>query len=888
MKKQIVFLVCSLLTFSWSQVDGAFSDSHSASSLSSWEVVGARTWSVNNGSVSSADNGNQGMLLRQQPSSNEGTMVAELSTDAWNGDQLGLVFGYKSASDYYFLAMKRQNPGSGVLKLFKSTLSGTSVKEVGNLTLGDPTTIRLEWIASQLTIRVAGVAVLFHTDPAGFAGRVGYGHTSAWNAFGSILQSSFSPTYTQWTYSGLIHMNTSATGLNLTSDQSTVFVPVELGPADVQWGTMSATGTDLRFVDAQGMVVPYEIETWQPELGLAKIWLRLSKLQKLPGDYVIQAYWGQSDNMAASDANLYASVGVLNWHKVVAAQESSPLVFDAGLNVSCLFGSTSTVGRIAEIPNLFRLELVSPLLARVTVQGQNPVDLPITDASRTVHFSLQYASTHSVSIYMDGVLVQAFTNIAPPAVATVLKMKGEAWDGLLSEVRVGAFQENSRLGLESSLLSTVAWRNYELGGSGLLPPSDFEAVASGSIIELSWTDQSSDEDGFLLRIGAAPGAWTSTKTIQENETTTSIPLVSCGGPWYFELVSLRGQDESSPVFAGPIATAACVAELDILSAVGYNQMDVSWKGNSLVYELQSKKSEDSEWTTIYSGPSKTFAHENLSCETEYSYQVRSTDQPAYSLIQAEMTGLCPPALASNLIANASIPGQIQLQWTRNGVNPEQWEVYRKSSNQTDYILLGSPIFAGVDQYQDATVVCGESYSYKVRSMKNAVYSDLSAAVNATAAFCGADKRSRDLILVNGMAMNSQSKPFEGTKTLEVNLYTTWNASGTPVYTEQFPNETLRNGFYQVTLGLRGDALSIVRLHQNLYYTITVDGVLQDSPRALAGNAYSVVNEWALSGMGNPISLQVPAGVGATFVDTQDRRLFMKTGPAISDWLEFKP
>jgi hypothetical protein len=110
---------------------------------------------------------------------------------------------------------------------------------------------------------------------------------------------------------------------------------VVLTPARIRY---SAAGADLRFSDATGMPLYYEIESWDPT-GTSAVWVRVPAI----ADHATTTLWMYYDNPDVIDAQLPAAVwdasyvGV--WH-LVDAHDST------GRNASVNTGATPTPGRI--------------------------------------------------------------------------------------------------------------------------------------------------------------------------------------------------------------------------------------------------------------------------------------------------------------------------------------------------------------------------------------------------------------------------------------------------------------------------------------------------------------------------------------------------------------
>lgn len=73
----------------------------------------------------------------------------------------------------------------------------------------------------------------------------------------------------EWSYRRRVSVTANASGTH-----SDVPVAVRLGPGRIEYELMQADAEDLRFVSAEGSVLPYEIESWDPA-GTSMVWTTL-------------------------------------------------------------------------------------------------------------------------------------------------------------------------------------------------------------------------------------------------------------------------------------------------------------------------------------------------------------------------------------------------------------------------------------------------------------------------------------------------------------------------------------------------------------------------------------------------------------------------------------
>jgi Concanavalin A-like lectin/glucanases superfamily/Domain of unknown function (DUF2341)/Carbohydrate esterase, sialic acid-specific acetylesterase len=107
--------------------------------------------------------------------------------------------------------------------------------------------------------------------------------------------------YPDWSHQGLVYILTTRDGANLPSTAKVENFPllVRLGREFFDFSQTKANGADLRF-SMDGKPLPYEIEDWDPDHGVASAWVRIPLIR---GDEArsIQIHWGKAD--AESESN---------------------------------------------------------------------------------------------------------------------------------------------------------------------------------------------------------------------------------------------------------------------------------------------------------------------------------------------------------------------------------------------------------------------------------------------------------------------------------------------------------------------------------------------------------------------------------------------------------
>ena len=124
--------------------------------------------------------------------------------------------------------------------------------------------------------------------------------------------------YGDWECSGALYIITTPEGANLPAEASETDFPllVRLHKDFFDFSQARGNGEDIRFSTPSGMPLPYEIEEWDQEAGVASIWVRIPSIRG-NARQEIRVHWGNADARSASDGKTVfsASNGYLGvWH----------------------------------------------------------------------------------------------------------------------------------------------------------------------------------------------------------------------------------------------------------------------------------------------------------------------------------------------------------------------------------------------------------------------------------------------------------------------------------------------------------------------------------------------------------------------------------------------
>lgn len=130
------------------------------------------------------------------------------------------------------------------------------------------------------------------------------------------------PPYFWWAHRARLVLNTASTTIAATVRGFPLLVRLEAPGFD--FSQALGNGSDLRFTDAAGATLDYEIESWDSAAGRAAVWVRVDSIVPGSDSQYVTMHWGSSQAASAgapvfSPANGFASV----WHMNQEASDTT-------------------------------------------------------------------------------------------------------------------------------------------------------------------------------------------------------------------------------------------------------------------------------------------------------------------------------------------------------------------------------------------------------------------------------------------------------------------------------------------------------------------------------------------------------------------------------------
>ncbi|MGE5608618.1 MAG: fibronectin type III domain-containing protein, partial [Bacillota bacterium] len=356
-----------------------------------------------------------------------------------------------------------------------------------------------------------------------------------------------------------------------------------------------------------------------------------------------------------------------------------------------------------------------------------------TDASSPISFSSWRSATGQDAHSFIGSTTNLFANYS-----------GNDYHLATSSPAVDTGTSNSAPVTDKDGKARPAGAGYDIGAyeyNGSTPtatapaaPSALTATAaSTSQIALKWTDNSSNETGFLIERATGTGSFTQIASVGAGVTSFTdsgltastaysyrVRATNAAGNSAYSNTAAATTQASTPTVTIPSAPSALTA-----TAASSSQINLKWTDNSnnetgFLIERATGTGTFTQIASVGAGVT-SFTSSGLTASTAYSYRVRATNSAgnsAYSntasaTTQASTPTTTIPTAPSALAATAVSSSQVALKWTDNSSNESGFLVERATGTGT-FTQIAS-VGAGVTSFTDSGLAASTAYSYRVRA-----------------------------------------------------------------------------------------------------------------------------------------------------------------------------
>ena len=288
-------------------------------------------------------------------------------------------------------------------------------------------------------------------------------------------------------------------------------------------------------------------------------------------------------------------------------------------------------------------------------------------------------------------------------------------------------------------LSASAGFNWIVAAAAPAAPSGLTATsASSSSIALSWTDGSTNEEGFTIERSTDGTTFSPAGGTAANVTSFSDTGLSPATGYTYRVRAYNAAGTSgysnaasaTTLPAAPSAPSGLSASGSSSSAIALAWTDTA-ENETAFYVERSTDGVTFAQIAATAANANSYTDSGLSPATTYTYRVRAHNtggDSAYSNAAAATTLPAAPSAPSGLSLSATSSSAIALTWTDTAANEDSFAIERATDGVTFTLLATAP--ANATAYADSGLSSATAYTYRVRAHNaggDSAYSNTAAA-----------------------------------------------------------------------------------------------------------------------------------------------------------------
>lgn len=261
----------------------------------------------------------------------------------------------------------------------------------------------------------------------------------------------------------------------------------------------------------------------------------------------------------------------------------------------------------------------------------------------------------------------------------------------------------------------------------VIAPSGLVAVAQEGRVQLSWFDNSGNEDGFKVkRKGPSDADFVDIASLSSNATSYNDTNIQPNTSYVYRVRAFLNAGGGAASNDASVTTLPAVAAPSNLQATLIDGLvRLTWFDNSNNEDgvkVKRKGPADADFVDIATLPinATSYNDENTQPNTLYVYRVRAFRNGGGGAASNDATITTPPIVSppSNLQAIAQ-EGRVQLTWLDNSNNEDGFIVKRRVGTDPNVPFVDVFTTApNATSYSDTTAQPATTYTYRIRAFRN--------------------------------------------------------------------------------------------------------------------------------------------------------------------------
>jgi len=281
------------------------------------------------------------------------------------------------------------------------------------------------------------------------------------------------------------------------------------------------------------------------------------------------------------------------------------------------------------------------------------------------------------------------------------------------------------------VVTTKSAYAYYTDATPSAPTSLTATAVTSAQVDLAWTDNAINEDGFVIERSDDLGAtWAQVGQTVTDVTTFSDTTVSPVSTYQYRVYAYNANGNSLPSNIVEVTTPDLPPDAPtglVATVISSAQVDLAWTdvANNEDGYIIERSDNGGAWSQVglpTAADATTFSDTTVLPAGNYTYQVYAFNANGNSLPSNSVQVTTPdvlPAAPTGLMTTAVTSAQVDLAWTDASNNETGFVVERSDDAGVTWNPIGLPTAANATTFSDTTVVSATTYIYRVYAFNTA-------------------------------------------------------------------------------------------------------------------------------------------------------------------------
>jgi hypothetical protein len=273
-------------------------------------------------------------------------------------------------------------------------------------------------------------------------------------------------------------------------------------------------------------------------------------------------------------------------------------------------------------------------------------------------------------------------------------------------------------------------------------PSNITINANRLLVTLSWTDNSNNEDEFIIERSTDGISFSEIDRVTQNVTTYSDATVQSNTTYFYRIIASNAFNTGTSSVVNIAIGDVLSAPVNLAATASSDQIILTWEESNTsetgyaVYRALSSDPANFQFLFKTQPNEVSYIDVSVAPKTTYIYKLRaiavnSSDNSDFSTSVTVTTQGLLPVPPSSLNATTLSQTEILIEWKDNASNETAYELYSSPTGDAGSFTLLTSLAPNTEEFIHAGLTSKTSYYYQLRANSTEGASTFTNIVTAT-------------------------------------------------------------------------------------------------------------------------------------------------------------